>query len=670
MTNIELYIDKKLCDIQSPDKLGVRLNRVLINPAEITTKDAQYSYSISIPATSSNDAIFGYANVEEVKNKFNHNYTAQLYVDSIRIFGGRFKLSEIDSDGNYKGNLVVPAKKTIKEIFGEKKMSEIEGVWELDVSDPSNPDNPLSMVEMLNKYNTDKDIPDCIFPLPLYGLLPKVESDDKGTVSGKTIWDKYVRLGIEDFPPSINCLETIKRIFKNNTNDSSNIGGRAFEDDRLKNLYMSYQNPTTYQQEWNWGHLGKMKISGEWTNIKNDNKEVLRSSLETEFFETQGDYEHVAVNLFNAKNSVIKIEKDTGNNISQSEIKKEDNSIIKNTHIVIPVSGLYKIVFSATMKVVASADSQHKGSSNRDLGLRFAYENSHNANNKLNSSRYELKLLRNRGKGAFEIDKSVIDGLFYKDNQNQIMNKTGQKDKDYNFPLFETSPKYFPQAKPDSILFVDPCQNPNIISGFRWGKADFEESVNPVDKNNSYCSLLSAKGGLSWDKTIDTLTYNAIKSPGYWRYGILKTEEDESEEEIGEETIKEFGYEISNKFKIELDSPDNYIKKQDDSNGDGIIHSVIWLEKGERIALVDVTDVGVWRQGPSHKAKGAYIKHEVSFVLEIEPYKANKEWVTVNSDGMGTFSMKWDESSDFKTDIINLVKFLPSEQKIDEWLSG
>lgn len=681
MTNIELYINKTLCDIQSPEKLGIRLNRVLINPSELSTKDAQYSYSITIPSTPINDAVFGYANVEEVKNKFNHIHTAQLYVDNVRIFDGRFKLSEIDADGNYKGNLVVPAKKTIKEIFDETKMTEVPGEWELDLKDPQNEGHPLGMVEMMNKYNTDKGTPRCIFPLVLYGLLPKVPKfpkDEKEEYSGKTVWDKSVRLGIEDFPPSINCLQAIKAIFnhhKNEKGDPYEIGGSAFNDERLTNLYMSYKNPTDYQQEWNWGHLGKFRIKGSWTNIKNDNKEILRSHLETQFHQTQGDYEHVAVNLLSAKNSVIEIVEDNGTNAFQWEGKNEANdSVVSNTHIVIPSSGLYKVTFSGTMKVGKSVDDKKfKNQQNSDLNLRFAYANSPKARNEFDSGRYELKLIRDRGNGDFKMDSAVIDSGFFKNNQNQVMNKTSGVDEINQFPLFETLPKYFPQAESDAILFVDPRQNANIISGFRWGKGDFEESWNPVDKNELACSILSAKSGFSWDKTLDTLTYSAVKSPGYWRYGVLQKENDETEEVVTEEdedAVKEIGYEISNKFKVDLNSPDNYIRKQDNLNGDALVHSIIWLEKGERLTVVDVTDMGVWRKDYGKKGKGAYIKHEVTFDLEIEPYKVNSEWLTINFEGTGTAQMDWNEASDFKKNYINLFKFLPSDQKIDDWLNN
>lgn len=142
MNNIELYINNRLCEIANAEKLGIRLNRILIKPAELNTKDAQYSYSITIPSTNINDEIFGFANVEEVKDKFNHDYNALLYVDAVLVFDGKFRMSEIDKDGNFKGNLLIPAKKTIKELFGDTKMNELKTTWSIDFKE---------MVSSLNK---------------------------------------------------------------------------------------------------------------------------------------------------------------------------------------------------------------------------------------------------------------------------------------------------------------------------------------------------------------------------------------------------------------------------------------------------------------------------------------------------------------------------------------
>lgn len=104
MDNIELYINGALCD--TGKNLGVRLRLQLITPAELNTKNSQASYSITLPPTKTNEKIFHYASVE-TKGKFTRIYEAELIINSLRVFQGNFRISEIGKDG-YKGNLLVP----------------------------------------------------------------------------------------------------------------------------------------------------------------------------------------------------------------------------------------------------------------------------------------------------------------------------------------------------------------------------------------------------------------------------------------------------------------------------------------------------------------------------------------------------------------------------------
>ncbi len=198
---IELYIDKQLCDIGDPSRFSVYLKRQLYNPRELSTKDAQVSYNITLPATDTNNAIFGFANVEEVKGKFVRLHDAQLVVDGIRIFDGKFRMNEITPD-SYKGNLGVPAKKTVKDIFGDRTMNQAKE-WKIKFG---------QFAESVAKYNNTPDS-ECIFPFVLYGLLSKI-TNNEGEYSDKNLWDETVRLGIDSFPPSISCLQAIDQIFK------------------------------------------------------------------------------------------------------------------------------------------------------------------------------------------------------------------------------------------------------------------------------------------------------------------------------------------------------------------------------------------------------------------------------------------------------------------------
>lgn len=678
MTNIELYINNTLCDINNPESLGVRLNRVLINPSELNTKDAQYSYSITIPSTPQNDGIFGYANIEETKNKFNRFFDSQLYVDSVKIFDGQFKLSEIDTEGNYKGNLVVPAPKTIKEIFGEKKMNEV-GEWLIDVNEKnaiSGEEKEVSFPQFISNMNL-KEEADCIFPLVLYGLLPKqpkIDANGDKIYTGKTLWDDTVRLGVADFPPSINCLKAIQKIFesmKDENDRSVKITGSAFADERLKGLYMSYQNPVDYEQPWNWGQLGCMHLRGTWTNIDNGSDGNFDSGhLERNFNKVEKDSEVscIAVNLFSCKNAKIEVLEDNSSSIFQHETQKP-TYINKNTTVTIPVSGLYKVNLHAEVKINVSPKYGYR--SDRSLGIRFMYanENGH-SDNYLDNLRYELKLLRSRG-DEIDFTSQGIDTVFFKDNFNQANDPNGLYETvgGESFRKYKTYPKYFPRE--NSVLFVDPYQNNNMVCGFSWGKARNEDKQNPTDKRYVPMYLLAAKSGLSWSADNDTVNYCAVDSPeGYWEYGIKKGYTNIIGDEDDE--AKALIYRESSKFKVEVANSDNYIRSKEDEkvSGEANIQAIVWLERGERLALADVLDTGYFN-GPAKS--DPYAKHEVSFDLQIEPYRTNRDWVKVDLEGTGTGAMNWEDDRKeglFPKSTIDLIKFLPSEQKVDEWLDN
>lgn len=524
MTNVELYINNQLCDIRDPQNLGIRLNRVLINPAELAMKDAQYSYSITIPSSTINDAIFSYINVEEVKDKFNHKHTAQVHVDGVMVFDGLFKLSEIDSDGNYKGNLIVPTAKTVKEIFGDTKMNEIKE-WKLSTTDSVNPNVPMNIAALMSKYNKSKDIPDCIFPLALYGLLPKVAKDADGNYTDKNLWDEYVRLGIEDFPPSPNCMKTIEKIFESGTTDNGipmSISGSAFNDERLTNLYMSYKNPSEYEQPWHWGYLGEMHIAGNWTNyrVENDKKAFEQVGRKNEL-----DRTFIVVDFFNSSMVNITTRDEKGTSILYNEtdidnIKKRR----KKTNITIPVSGLYKIDLLAKIHINEDENKRWYGGP-----LQIHSGKSSKKDNNFDWRAYEIKILRDFGSGDFKLDSLGVDGNFYRSNMPQDLPWSTQEESDY----------YFPVPSETCVQFVDPVQNQLLVSGFRWGERDGLNDYNPIQKleKKPACRILAIKNGWSWDSKFEQKEkiYSAINSPGYRAWKVEEGDDDKDEEEAKDE---------------------------------------------------------------------------------------------------------------------------------------
>ena len=678
MTKIELYINNQLCDIKSPESLGIRLNRVLINPSELNTKDAQYSYTILLPASSVNNEIFGYKNIEEIENKFNTDYPARLLVNGITVFDGRFRMREISYD-TYTGNLVVPAQKTITEIFGDKKMTDAGNSreWNISFSD---------MVSSMNKMNRDENIPACIFPFVLYGLLPKLPED--GTMdsyTAKNIWDDYVRLGIENFPPSINCLQAIRQIFEKN---GYQIAGNVFGDVRLNNLYMSYQNPVDYQQEWNWGYLGKMSISGKWDNrIAKTNKYEKFCYIN----DNAGLWRQYGVNLFCCSMLQNLQIKDNGTNISYNvtskELKKKgETADCKNIFLTIPHSGLYKIQLSASLELQMNNSSDTISlphtEVDTDTGTIFINEENNNLGiipakaNNFSNSRYELKLLRDFGDGDFGLDELKTDGDLYE--QNLPQNKQ------------DSSIFYFPYPGKECVQMIDPVQNEKLVCGFRWGDlgdtcygtfANTNRSArNPLEyssQSNGYAfsRILAIKNGWSWDKSYSQKNkqFSVINNPR--GYAKLRKLEDGVEKDDDEIVLNNYLHSATDKFKVILNNNTDTFKVNEITNtpnakgventkGSGLLSQIVWLEKGEHLTLVAVGDAAY-----AGRNRGWMSQH-IEFDLKIEPFKKSADWIKVDNDGNGVLPMNWDDTSDFKSSSLDLFKFLPSEVKIDTWFDN
>lgn len=511
MDNIELYINGKLCNVGK--NFGVRLGRVLIKPAELNTKDAQFSYSITLPITNTNDAIFNYASVEETKGKFNRIYYAELIVNSYRAFTGQFRISEISNEG-YKGNLVIPVNKSVKDVFGESKLTE----------------NPPFLItfkdfaEYINYWNELARIEPqpCIFPFALYGVLPKVASSADGNIySDRTLWDNTVKIVMDSIPPSINPLKVLKHIFESR---GYTLVGSAFEDARLTSLYMSYKNEGDYVQPWNYGRQAFFKLSGSWSNIDWDAKDYEKNSY-------INDYEgstYYTGDLFNGTRNDVTIVYDPGANVIQAETKDTNGFWWYQTQIMIPTSGFYKVRVKGNITI----DSRENWRTNDPVtGTPFVGGNASNDSNanSFYKKRYELKLLRDFGTADFGLTNARINRRYYKDNLNQ--NNTWDE---------EHSPKYFPKetytasGKESEVMLVDPAENPNLVLGLCWGERhniDDRNPARPSDRNSNFGTVLAAKTGFSWDVKVNNNkpAKVAIPSTGYRKWGRLGLYSDDDE---------------------------------------------------------------------------------------------------------------------------------------------
>lgn len=726
---IELYIDKQLCDISDPDKFSVYLKRQLYNPTELNTKDAQASYSITLPASTTNNRIFGFANVEEVRGKFGHLYDAELIVNGIKILVGKFRLNEINRD-SYKGNLGIPAPITVKEIFKDKYMNQLDE-WIIKIDNTKG----LDFITQINK----KDTPPCIFPFVLYGLMPRdpnVPPMYKGELQTedfealykeryKYIYDENVRLGIEDIPASVNCLQMLKQIFEN---EKYELGGSAFSDERLKNLYVSYKNPNDYPQGWNWGDLGEMKIKGSWRTAYTENGRDY-NNFERQFIKNSDDYgEYFNINLFDSNNLVIDDIQDNGTNVTYAQYKdkytddKGHHLQRKKLNIHIPKSGYYKVHLYCHDLQLNTVSSQYEFPDN---GLIFA--STYQANERHNDfrrSRYELQLMRDYGESDF--NNVNIVGLY----NNPQFPQTHYENRD-------KAVKYYPFQ--NEALVVDPAVNQNFICGLRWGSHQDGGEWNGKDEyeNNNVSSsdylvyaspnYMFIANGFSWDKTfsqkkkilcaydssaygvyenIDAESYVRLEN-NYHKYGVEdivdKEIEGSEEDENGKKpTEVKITYKWDEDIKIRHGMFEDYPPRDtNDSNkfkpinrvrnggdgmqyvkGNGTVECIIWLEKGEQLALCLAGDMADRRGGKKRWDECIAIINNLEFSLHIEPFRSDIEWNNFDSQGNAMTNineqLKWypekEENGEDKVDpgfrkgSINLIEFLPSNVKADEWI--
>ncbi|MDR2954501.1 MAG: hypothetical protein LBV43_05425 [Prevotella sp.] len=598
--NIELYIDNRLCDIESPEKLGITLKRVFFNPADFNVKDVQKSYTISLPATAVNNEIFHYANVEETKGKFTIYNNAHLYIDGVLILDGKFRLSEITRD-HYKGNLGVPAPLTAKDVFGETMMNQV-GSWNIDFQGR----------EGITQYNTgtyDKkkygDIPPCIFPLVLYGLLPRDKNTDKNP--DREVFDSRVQLSLDHLPPSVNCIQMLKKIFDN---AKYKLTGSALDDERLNRLYVSYKNPNEYEPLWG---TGEMRIKGNWGNYRNG---IIDK------YQKKESHSAISFNMFDSKNLLIEEKTDPGKNITVF-----NNGDTTKVTLKVPQTGLYKLFF--TTEFTGLTDLKEDGDE------MYVYDG------RLDKQPFEVKVIRHKEDDNTFMEEQKPDNVYFLYNQDQ---------REVN------DQSIFPQAH--QVNFVDPKQNLRMICGFGWGGDDSVGDVhrNPLVEDNFYHNPIAISGGRSWTVNKDTekkeyfRAFSAVENKGY---------------------VKMSDPDTPIKFIINIDNIPANMKtsttRTGNRNGTGQLSQVIWLEKGEKLTLISTSSYIYTRYGVD-ACYNHRIDFDLSltpFKLTKEWLAIDND-----GSGDPDKRMDWNAPSDFEKDTINLVSFLPAEIKVNDWIDN
>lgn len=241
---LELYINGQKVDLESQKSLNLRFQNVLYDPEKISSTQAEYSFEFDLPATKNNNKIFDYANNLSKVNKFHSRWNAEVYADGTLIFKGTLTLNGY-KDKMYNCNLVSAKVYSLEEIFGSAVLSDIP--WEIPF------DGAGSSGYSIDYYNSLVNT-DVVFPLVSYGAFQKSPYNSDNTANDYTSkfdLDKYNRWYVESFYPSLNMLATVKKAFEYK---GYTVGGDAFHDIMLKDIFMSTNLADSQSPEYNLGN--------------------------------------------------------------------------------------------------------------------------------------------------------------------------------------------------------------------------------------------------------------------------------------------------------------------------------------------------------------------------------------------------------------------------------
>ena len=497
MGAIEITINGLVADINA--KTSIRLNRVFIDPTQFNLKDAVYTFSVTLPLTARNSAIFNRADIEEAQGKFTQN-VAQINANGLQIFDGLCRVTSIQ--GEISCNFYRPAVKELADVFADKYLNENPPLWLEFGAFPTS----VSEYNELAKTTPQK----AVFPFIFWGVIPKISTQYGVEIyTAPNLWDYTARLGLQDVPPAFNLTEILKHIFESN---GLNLKGNALTNKVLSKLYFSYKNPVQYEQPWNFGELGKLQIKGFWSASQNMRTGSTGQYEQGVIKGTDNDADIYVTDLLNATNTKLEVLEDKGGNVLYNEHEDESGRDWISSQIVAPTAGLYKIEFNASIRLNDEI-LQHDDAGTGVKWLGGASIDEDLTDNSFGNNLYEIHLVRDRKTADNGASSARLDGTFYRENQpqNSVFDA-------------ENIPKLYPyvDVSDGQVNLVDLSQDNKLIGGFAFGhRYDVDTYDNPKDLAKKYTQVLSAKPAVSWDLRENSGYSNllAINSPAWWRYG-------------------------------------------------------------------------------------------------------------------------------------------------------
>lgn len=652
---IELWINMQPIEIESQDSLNLRLNNVLFNPTETSTKQGEYSYSFDIPSTPNNDRVLEYANNLSKLNKFRSRYSAQVYADGSLIFNGSLTVQKYDAkEKMYTCNLVNIKISTLEDIFGEDVLTDVK--WMVDFYG-------ASTINSVNN-NTERKY---FFPLISYGSFIKepVSADTYGVqdeYTSKYLIDDTNKFWVDSFYPSLNMLEEVKRCFEYK---GYKVGGNAFYDPIINDIYCSTNLADEQDPIYNVGNpkFGSVSLSVSYnSNNSNDEANTLTQNLKYKYFPNIWD-EKLNTNSWNFTPD-SKIDSWNFDEVFINPLLTCGDVTINGSStmyepdakmVIIPADGFYKISMTGVVELTQP--------SNMTVTMKRRYQGEGIVEKPTTINReikynmpFEIQLVKN-----YDENLELIKG------KNNLILKDGNPN-DSTYMLLNGESNYFNYQ----------CCYPHEKYGYRYSTDDMEaigdtrvlkdEEVNhiyiqgdnelmaydPIVSDAFICGWTTmgnsvsggtcafVKNGYSWSKTRSSRTDALYTQSGYYS---LSTENSVI---ISRKT--EFN------FNELTSSPQSYYIV-DGNRCYGGIYGVVHLNKGDKLEIMGVRRA-YWAGEEMRRYRyTANVSLQVTAMSPENIYKLRSS------------NFQWNSLTRFPTKL-NLMNFTNKETKISDWLKN
>lgn len=240
---LRIVIDNQEIEILNEFDLGLSIDKRALDVSDPFARLGSRSYTITLPATDTNNEIFSHGNHEQTTNKF-RDYTAVCYDGETQLLAGTFRLREITRT-TYKGFI-------FSNDIGFADIIEGKSLQELDLGSirftALKNDDEINGITLSDTWDatTFEYFQTMWFALISYGNFFSLDQRDR--------FAKIDELTFTDFTPNYQFKQIVRQIFEE---AGYSVSGEIVDSANFEDLMLTYTGDVV---PWNWELLTKVII--------------------------------------------------------------------------------------------------------------------------------------------------------------------------------------------------------------------------------------------------------------------------------------------------------------------------------------------------------------------------------------------------------------------------